>query len=216
MSNAAGPRESHAAFIMRMRARGVNDTALFSAFETVRREDFLSPEWRRAAWSSGHLPIACGEAMEPIDLQASIIGALDLRGGERVLEIGTGSGFTAAVMATLGARVVSLERYRTLCIDAQARFERLGVPVTVRHADGSKGLFAEGPYDRVVVWAAFGELPRFLGEQVASNGIVVAPMGPGDGLQVVLKLTKIGSRFEREDIGTARFQPLVAGLAAAI
>jgi len=216
MNVSTGPRESHAAFILRMRARGVNDIALFSAFETVRREEFLAPEWRRAAWSAGMLPIACGEAMESLDTQALMIGALDLRGGERVLEIGTGSGYTAAVMATLGARVVTLERFRTLSTDAQARFERLGIPATVRLADGCKGLHAEGPYDRVIAWAAFDQLPRFLGDQVASNGIVVAPMGPGEGVQSVLKLTKIGSRFDREDIGTARFQALVPGLAAAI
>lgn len=213
---AASPKEQHAAFILRMRAQGVNDTALFAAFETVRRTDFLAPEFRRAAWTSGMLPIGCGEAMESMDLQARMIAALDLKGGERVLEIGTGSGFTAAVMAALGARVVTVDRYRTLCAEAVARFEKAGLAIGVRHADGTKGLPGEGPFDRIVAWAAFGELPRFLADQIATNGILVAPMGEADRPQTILKLTKVGSRFERKEIGEARLQPLIASLAAAL
>lgn len=212
--NLALPKEQHAAFILRMRAAGVNDTALFSAFESVRRADFLAPEYRRAAWSSGMLPIGCGEAMEGIDLQARMIAALDLKGGERVLEIGTGSGYTAAVMAALGARVVTVDRFKTLCSEAVARFEKASLGIGVRHADGTKGLPGEGPFDRVIAWAAFDQLPRFLADQIATNGILVAPLGEPEQLQTLLKLSKVGSRFEREEIGKARLQPLVAGLAA--
>lgn len=214
MTLRASAPESHAAFVMRMRAGGVSDTALLNAFETVRRGDFLAPEWRRAAWTSGMLPIGCGEAMESIDLQARMIAALDIRGGERVLEIGTGSGYTAAVMATLGARVVTIDRYRTLCAEALSRFEKAALPVGVRHADGTRGLPGEGPFDRVIAWAAFEELPRFFADQIASNGVFVAPVGTAEARQALLKLTKIGSRFEREDIGFARLQPLIAGLSA--
>ncbi|MBK8456744.1 MAG: protein-L-isoaspartate(D-aspartate) O-methyltransferase [Phyllobacteriaceae bacterium] len=207
-------QESHAAFVMRMRAGGIADTSLLKAFETVRRQDFLAPEWRGAAWSSGMLPIGCGEAMESIDLQARIIGALDIKGGERVLEIGTGSGYTAAVMATLGARIVTIDRYRTLCAEASARFEKAALSIGVRHADGTKGLPGEGPFDRVIVWAAFDQLPRFLADQIASNGILVTPIGLPEEPQGIVKLTKVGSRFDREEIGHTRLQPLIAGLSA--
>lgn len=214
--NVATPQESHAAFILRMRAKGMTDTALFSAFETVRRPDFVAPEWRRSAWSAGMIPIACGEAMEGIDLQALMIGGLALQGGERILEIGTGSGYTAAVMAALGGRVVTIDRFRTLCTEAAARLDKTGTPVSVRLADGAKGLAGEGPFDRVIAWAAFDQLPRHFADQIASNGILVAPLGTGEARQTIIKLTKVGSRFEREDIGWARLQPLVPGLAAAL
>lgn len=162
------------------------------------------------------LPIECGEAIEGADLQAAVIAALALESGHRVLEIGTGSGFTAAVMARLAGRVVTIDRYRTLVEQARMRFEALGISnVIVRQADGTVGL-NDGPFDRIVVWAAFDGVPRFLLDQLSSGGIVVAPIGPEEGEQVLAKLTKVGSRFEREDIGVVRLQPILSGVAAAI
>lgn len=206
-------REALAAFLMRMRAGGIADTALLAAFETVPRARFLPAEWASQAYSARMIPIACGEAIEGADFQAATIAALDIKGGERVLEVGTGSGYTAAIMAQIGARVVSLERYKTLCTDAQQRLEGLA-PVSVRHADGSKGLASEGPYDRVIAWAAFDTLPRQFTDQIASGGIMIAPIGGAEERQALVKLTKIGSRFERENIGFARLQPLAAAIAA--
>lgn len=197
-------------------ARGVADPRVLAAMREVPREAFVPAAMRRHAYDDNPVPLGHGQTVSQPYVVAAMTELAAIGPDDRVLEIGTGSGYTAAVMATLGARVVTLERFRTLSGEAQARLERLGIPVAVRLADGCKGLHTEGPYDRVIAWAAFDQLPRFLGEQVASNGIVVAPMGPGDGPQSVLRLTKVGSRFEREDIGTARFQPLVAGIAAAI
>ena len=134
-----------------------------------------------------------------------------------MLEVGTGSGFTAAVMARLAARVVTVERYKTLTEQARQRFEALGiVNAFVRQADGSQGLAAEGPFDRIVVWAAFDSLPRSFADQLSSGGVMIAPIGPDEGEQVLTKLTKIGSRFEREDIGTVRLQPIARSVAAVI
>ncbi|MFZ1774972.1 MAG: protein-L-isoaspartate(D-aspartate) O-methyltransferase [Rhizobiaceae bacterium] len=206
-------REALAAFLMRMRAGGIADNALLAAFETVPRARFLPTEWASHAYSARMIPIACGEAIEGADYQASTIAALDIKGSERVLEVGTGSGYTAAIMAQLGARVVSLERYKTLCTDAQHRLEGLA-PVSVRHADGSKGMASEGPFDRVIAWAAFETLPRQFTDQIASGGIMIAPIGGAEERQTLVKLTKIGSRFERENIGFARLQPLAQSIAA--
>ena len=113
------------------------------------------------------------------------------------------------------ARVVTIDRYKTLIEQARQRFEALGIGnVIARQADGSNGLASEGPFDRIVVWAAFDSLPRFLLDQLSSGGIVIAPIGPEEGEQVLAKLTKVGSRFEREDIGRVRFQPILPGIAA--
>ncbi|MDQ2705055.1 MAG: protein-L-isoaspartate(D-aspartate) O-methyltransferase, partial [Pseudomonadota bacterium] len=163
------------------------------------------------------IPIECGEAIEGPDMQAQIIASLAIEPGHRVLEVGTGSGFTAAVLARLAAKVVTVERYRTLAEQARQRFEALGlVNAFMRHADGSQGLPAEAPFDRIVVWAAFDAMPRSFAEQLASNGVMIAPIGPDEGEQVLTKLTKIGSRFEREDIGTVRLQPIAKNIAAVI
>ena len=217
MTGNGDDREGFAAFMLRMRAKGIGDQALFSAIEATPRRAFVPGQWREAAWLNRMLPIACGEAIEGIDLQAQVIAALALEPGHRVLEVGTGSGFTAAVMARLSARVLTLERYRTLVGEAEQRAATLGISnIIVRHADGSNGVAAEGPFDRIVVWASFESLPRNFVDQLASGGVMAAPIGPGDGVQQLARQTKLGSRFEREDMGEVRLQPLAPGVAAAL
>ena len=210
-------REGFAAFLLRLRGKGIVPKPLVSAFEATPRRAFLAAQLHAVAWTDRLLPIECGEAMEGADFQAAIIAALSLESGSRVLEIGTGSGFTAAVMSRLAARVSTIDRYKTLVEQARQRFEALGITnVIARQADGTGGLSDEGPFDRIVAWAAFESLPRFLVEQLSSGGIVIAPIGLSEQEQVVAKLTKVGSRFEREDIGTVRLQPMLPGVAAVI
>jgi protein-L-isoaspartate(D-aspartate) O-methyltransferase len=222
MNEAAGTgspdgREAIASFLLRLRGKGIVAKNLVSAFEATPRHAFLPERWQGVAWSERMIPIECGEAIEGADLQAEIIAALAIEPGHRVLEVGAGSGFTAAVMARLAARVITVERYRTLTELARQRLEALGLTnVSVRQADGSQGLQAEAPFDRIVVWAAFDSLPRNFAEQLASNGVMIAPIGPEEGVQTLTRLTKIGSRFEREDIGTVRLQPIQKGVAAVI
>jgi protein-L-isoaspartate(D-aspartate) O-methyltransferase len=120
-------------------------------------------------------------------------------------------------MSRLAARVVTIDRYKTLTEQARQRFEALGIGnVIARQADGSNGLANEGPFDRIVAWAAFDSLPRFLLDQLSSGGVVIAPIGPEEGEQVLAKLTKVGSRFEREDIGIVRLQPILRSVASVI
>lgn len=210
-------RERFAAFLLRMRGAGLDRRDLMAAVEATPRASFVPPQWRADAWSDRSLPIECGESIEGIDLQMRAIAMLNLEPGSRVLEIGTGSGFTSAVMARLSARVLTLDRFRTLCDASRTRHETLGLSnILIRQADGSQGAPAEGPFDRIIAWASYESLPRSFVDQLASGGIMIAPIGPGDGVQVMEKLTKLGSRFEREVVGNVRFQPMAAGVAAAI
>ncbi len=210
-------REGFAAFLLRLRGKGIVHKELIAAFEATPRRDFVPERWHGVTWAEGMIPIECGEAIEGVDLQAHVIGALSIEPGHRVLEIGTGSGYSASVMARLAARVVTVERFKTLAEQARGRFETLGIGnAFVRHADGSPGLPAEGPFDRIVVWAAFESLPRHFVDQLSSSGVMIAPLGPGEGEQALTRMTKIGSRFEREDIGVVRLQPMSSSLAAVL
>ncbi|MBI1620468.1 protein-L-isoaspartate(D-aspartate) O-methyltransferase [Aquamicrobium sp. cd-1] len=210
-------RERFAAFLLRMRSSNLNHRDLMAAVEATPRSSFVPPQWRVDAWSERSIPIECGEAIEGIDLQMRVISLLNLEPGSRVLEVGTGSGYTSAVMSRLSARVLTLDRFRTLCDAARQRHETLGISnILVRQADGTNGAAAEGPFDRIVIWAAYESLPRGFVEQLSSGGVMIAPIGPADGIQTLEKLTKTGSRFERENVANVRLQPIASGIAAAI
>lgn len=216
MSEASSDREGFAALMLRMRARGISSKSLFEAIENTPRASFVPAEFRDAVWSNRTVPIECGEALEACDFQVAMIAALDLQPDNRVLEIGTGSGYTAAVMARLCEKILTLDRYKTLVQQARQRHEHLGLSnIVARQADGREGA-PEGPFDRIIVWAAFEELPRKFVDQLTSGGIMVAPIGPGDGVQTMTHLTKVGSRFEKVELETVRLQPLASGVAEAI
>lgn len=210
-------REGFAAFMLRMRARGIDAKPLFSAMEATSRRGFIPLQWQDWAWSDRMVPIECGETLEGCDLQGLAIAALDVQPEHRVLEIGTGSGYTASILARLANRVLTLERFRTLADQARLRLEALGIDnVVVRQADGSAGTQADGPFDRIIVWAAFDALPRGFVDQLTANGVMVAPLGLAEEPQMLVRLIKTGSRFERTDLEPVRLQPLVKGMAEAI
>ena len=209
--------ETFAAFLLRMRGIGLSDKALMSAIEATPRKSFVPGAWQTVAFSDRMIPIECGQSIEGIDLQAIAIANLDLNKDHRVLEIGTGSGFTSAVIGRLAGRVTTVDRYRTLAEQARQRHEHLGLSnVVARQADVSDGLRAEGPFDRIICWASFAEPPRQAVEWLATNGVIVAPIGPDEGVQSLTKLTKIGSRFDAVDIAPVRLHPLIDGVAAAL
>ncbi len=213
----ARDREEFAAFLLRARARGLDDTRLFSALEATPRRAFVPPEFQDAAFSSRMIPIDCGEAMEGLDPQATVLSALNIHEGCRVLEIGTGSGFTAAVMARMAARVTTIDRFRRLVEQATERFRTLGLSnIIARHGDAEKAVEGEGPYDRIVVWAAFESTPRHYVELLSPGGVMIAPIGGAEEAQTLVRMEKLGSRFERSDIAHVRFQPLQSGIAAAL
>lgn len=211
-----GDREGFAAFLLRMRGAGLDDKALMTAIEAVPRRDFIEAQFRHLAMGARTIPIACGETLEGLDLQARMIHALGIEGGQRVLEIGTGTGFTAAVMSKIAKRVYTVERFRTLHQEAVQRFRHLGIGnVIASQADGSVGR-DDGPFDRIISWVAFESIPRQFVDQLVSGGIMVCAIGGADQPQALARMTKTGSRFEREDIGTVRFQPIVPGLPAVL
>lgn len=210
-------REGFAAFLLRMRGRGINDMSLMAAIEATPRRSFVPAQWQDAVWSDQMIPIECGETIEGLDLQALALASLQLGPGHRVLEIGSGSGYTAAVMGRLATRIVSLDRYKRLVAQARQRIDALGLSnVILRQGDGSRGLPGEGPFDRIICWASFEEMPRHFVDQLSAGGVMIAPMGPAEGQQALARLTKLGSRFEREDIGKVRLQPLAQSVAAAL
>lgn len=209
-------REGFASFVLRMRARGIDDPRLFAAIESTPRQSFLGASWAQLAYSPRTAPLDCGAYIEGIDDQARIISALQLEPGHRVLEIGTGSGFTAAVMSTLSGRVTTIERYRKLCDRALQQFVTLKRDnIVVKHADGRHGV-AGGPFDRIIIWLSCEDVPRHFVELLATHGVLIAPVGPGEGQQLVTRIAKVGSRFEQENIMAVRYQPFIEGVSSVL
>jgi len=207
-------KEGFAAMCLRLRARGIVNNDLLNAIEQTPRHFFVPAEHAAHAWSSRTLPIECGAILEGVDLAAQILDTMKLKPSHRVLEIGTGSGFTAAVLGRLAERVLTVDRYRTLVNLAQERMDKLSLRnVIVRQADGSMGLQGEGTFDRILVTAAFNTLPRIYAEQLVSGGVMVAPVIGDGGIARMVKLTKAGSRFEREDLFDTPYQPIVPQIA---
>ncbi|MBP1849864.1 protein-L-isoaspartate(D-aspartate) O-methyltransferase [Rhizobium halophytocola] len=202
-------REGFAALVLRLRAEGISDLDLLTAVEQTPRSAFVPSYLAEHAYSSRSIPLDCGSFMEGADLTVRMLRQLNVKPAHRVLEIGTGSGFMAAVLGRMSERVLSLERYRGLATDAQKRIDDLGLKnVVVRLADGSAGVTGEGTFDRIIATAAFPEMPRFMAEQMASGGVAVVPVIVDEGRCMLTRLAKTGSRFEREELGPVPFLPL--------
>ncbi|MBY5804032.1 protein-L-isoaspartate(D-aspartate) O-methyltransferase [Rhizobium leguminosarum] len=208
-------KEGFAALVLRLRAEGISDLDLLTAVEQTQRSQFVPPQFADDAYSSRTIPIECGSFLEGIDFAVRILHHLKLKPGQRVLEIGTGSGFTAAVMGRMAERVLSIDRYKTLTTAAQRRMESLGLRgVIIRHADGSAGMQGEGTFDRILVTAAFNAMPRFYTDQLVSGGSMIAPLMISENECRMVRLTKTGSRFEREELFDAPYLPIVPRLAS--
>ena len=210
-------KEGFAALALRLRGEGINNLDLLTAVEQTPRTLFVPPQFAGDAYSSRLLPLDCGSFIEGIDLAVRLLNMLNLKTGQRVLEVGTGSGFTAAVMGRLTERVLSVDRYKTLVTAAQAGIEKAGVRnVIVRQADGGNGMPGEGTFDRILVTAAFPAMPRLFAEQLVSGGMLLAPVMVSDTECRMLKLVKTGSRFDREDLFSVPYLPIVPHLAQAL
>ncbi|MFN4206249.1 MAG: protein-L-isoaspartate(D-aspartate) O-methyltransferase [Agrobacterium albertimagni] len=209
MRSALVEREGFAALVLRLRAEGITDIDLLTAVEQTHRSSFVPPEFAQNAYSSRSIPIECGQFMEGADLAVRLLSMLQVKPGHRVLEIGTGSGFATAVLGRLAERVISIERYKTLIASAQRRLEQLAIRnVILRQVDGSNGLPGEGTFDRIICTAAYPVMPRFFAEQLVSGGMLLAPIMVDEERCVMVRLTKTGSRFEREDLFEVPFLPL--------
>jgi protein-L-isoaspartate(D-aspartate) O-methyltransferase len=210
-------KEGFAALVLRLRAEGISDLDLLTAVEQTPRSQFVPPTLAEEAYSSRTIPIDCGAFMEGADLAVRLLARLQVKPGHRVLEIGTGSGFTAAVMGRLAERVLTVERYRTLVAGAQSRMDGLGLRnVVVRHADGMNGIPGEGTFDRILVTGAFPSMPRFYADQLTHGGSMIAPLMVDEENCLMVRLTKTGSRFEREDLFPVPYLLLVPHIASAL
>ncbi|MCO6408091.1 protein-L-isoaspartate(D-aspartate) O-methyltransferase [Hoeflea alexandrii] len=210
-------KEGFAGLFLRLRAEGLADKSLLTALEQTPRTLFLSAAYSDCAYQDRLVPIDCGGFAESADLVARLIVALGIEPGHRVLDLGTGSGFLAAVAARLSERVVTVDRFKTLIQLAQQRFAHLGLGnVVSRQADGLKGMNGEGSFDRVIATCAFDAMPRQFVDQLASGGVMLAPMLQENGKARMVRLTKIGSRFEREDLFEVPYRAFIPGVAAAL
>ena len=191
-----------------LRRRGL-DERVVEAVARVPRERFVPADLRDRAWEDGALPIGSGQTISQPSLVAYMVGLLELSGAERVLDVGTGSGYHAAVLAQLATHVWSVERHAALSAAAGEALRAAGIGnVTLSVGDGSQGWPAEAPYDAINVAAAIeGRLPRALLDQLADGGRLVAPIRDRDERLVVLR--RRGERFERSEHGAVRFVPLV-------
>lgn len=210
-------KEGFAALVLRLRAEGISDLDLLTAVEQTQRTRFVPPQFVEQAYSSRSIPIDCGSFMEGSDLAVRLLHRLNVKPGHRVLEIGTGSGFMTAVLGRLAERVLSLDRFRTLIASAQRRIDDLGLKnIVLRQADGSSGVSGEGTFDRIVSTSAFTQMPRFLAEQLVSGGVAVVPVMVDEERCVMARLTKTGSRFEREDMFDVPYLPLELRIAQSL
>jgi protein-L-isoaspartate(D-aspartate) O-methyltransferase len=212
--------EERAQFTLAMRARGINDLGLLRALERAPRALFMPPRFADIAGRDIALPIGCGQTSPPPSIVAAMIAALELRPAHRVCEIGTGTGYCAALLAQLANSIVSLERFQTLAVEASARIKAFGLAnVTVDWADGFEHHLKVERFDRVLVHALIDPPGEAFRRLIRPGGILVAVVaGPDRGEQRIVRLTDTAAgAVEAEDTGPARgMRPLEHGLARAL
>jgi protein-L-isoaspartate(D-aspartate) O-methyltransferase len=201
-------------FMLALRQRGISDKAVLRAMDEVPREHFVEPRFADSAYADRAMPIECGQTISQPYVVAYMTEQLSVKPHHRVLEIGTGSGYQAAVLSRLAREVVTLERYRTLANGARSRLKTLGYSnVEVLLGDGLGGEPIRAPYDRIIVTAAAENIPPALVEQLTEGGIMVLPLGPHEGPQDLVKLTRTKDGIQRETLIPVRFVPLLPGQA---
>jgi protein-L-isoaspartate(D-aspartate) O-methyltransferase len=199
--------------IMALRRGGIGDARVLSAIERIPRELFVPATFADQAYENVALPIGHGQTVSQPLVVAHMTEALEIGARHKVLEIGTGSGYQAAVLAKLCRRVYSIERHRELLREAEQRLAKLRIHnVTLRFGDGTKGWPEQAPFDRIIVTAAALELPAVLADSLAIGGVLVAPVGEDRRDQQLLRIRRQETGFTTEELGAVRFVPLVAGL----
>ena len=199
--------------VMELRRHGVTDTRVLSAIERVPREEFTPPSFRDQAYEDTALPIGHGQTLSQPTVVGLMSQALELGPRMKVLEVGTGSGYQAAILAQLGRRVYTVERHKPLLDEAEAKFKKLRLHnITTRFGDGWLGWPEQAPFDRIIVTAAPPDVPQTLLDQLAPDGIVVLPLGSEKRSQRLVRIRKTESGLTQEELTAVRFVPMVKGL----
>ena len=201
-------------FQLTLRRRGISDQAVLRAMEEVPREVFVEPADRAYAYRDSALGIACGQTISQPFVVAYMTEQLQLQRPHRVLEIGTGSGYQAAILSRLCSHVLTVERYRTLADSARARLQKLGYDnVELLLGDGYDIPPGAGTFDRIIVTAAMERIPQALLERLEPGGILIAPVGPHHGSQTLVRVTRTDAGFDRRELVDVRFVPALPGIA---
>ncbi|HQN52190.1 MAG TPA: protein-L-isoaspartate(D-aspartate) O-methyltransferase [Phenylobacterium sp.] len=203
-----------ARLILSLRKQGVSDPKVLAAIESTPRDMFTPDLFQERAWEDQALPIACGQTISQPFIVGLMTQALKIEPRSRVLEIGTGSGYQTTVLSKLSRLVYTVERYRTLMQEAEARFKTLGLTnVITKFGDGGLGWPEQAPFDRILVTAAAPDEPKALLSQLKPKGILVAPVGRGP-VQVLKRYVGDGKGgFDVEEMTEVRFVPLLDGVA---
>ncbi|MDZ7710477.1 MAG: protein-L-isoaspartate(D-aspartate) O-methyltransferase [Roseovarius sp.] len=200
-------------FLFALRSRGVTDARVLSAMERIDRGAFVRGYFAERAYEDMPLPIACGQTISQPSVVGLMTQALRLTGRDTVLEVGTGSGYQAAILSQLARRVYTVDRHRQLVREAAALFATLDltniIPLT---ADGSFGLPDQAPFDRILVTAAAEDPPGPLLAQLRIGGIMVLPVGQSDTVQQLIRVTRHETGYDYDELRPVRFVPLVGGL----
>jgi protein-L-isoaspartate(D-aspartate) O-methyltransferase len=201
-------------FQLTLRRRGISDQAVLRALEEVPREAFVAENDRADAYRDSALGIACGQTISQPFVVAYMTEQLQLQKHHRMLEIGTGSGYQAAILSKLTKQVLTVERFRTLADAARRRLEKMGFNnVEVMLADGLDLPPNIGTFDRIMVTAAMVQIPDSLIERLGTNGILIAPVGPHHGVQTLVRIVKTATGIERKELVDVRFVPALPGIA---
>jgi len=201
-------------FQLTLRRRGISDQAVLRAMEEIPRDAFVQVADRADAYRDSALGIACGQTISQPFVVAYMTEQLQLQKHHRVLEIGTGSGYQAAILSRLCRQVLTIERYRTLADSARARLKKLGCDnVEVLLGDGFDVPASAGTFDRIIVTAAMEQIPKGLTRRLEPGGILIAPVGPHRGTQTLVRVTRTDAGFERRELVEVRFVPALPGIA---
>ncbi|MGJ8584590.1 MAG: protein-L-isoaspartate(D-aspartate) O-methyltransferase [Marinosulfonomonas sp.] len=200
-------------FLFALRSKGVMENRVLEVMEKIDRGKFVTGIFSGRAYEDMPLPISCGQTISQPSVVGLMTQALDVHPRHKVLEVGTGSGYQAAILSYLARRVYTVDRHKRLVNEARAVFEELGLTnITAFSADGSHGLTEQAPFDRIIVTAAAEDPPGPLLAQLRIGGIMVLPVGQSDAVQSLIKVTRTETGYDYEELRTVRFVPLLEGL----
>lgn len=200
-------------FLYALRSKGVTDARVLTAMEQVDRADYVKGTFADRAYEDMPLPIACGQTISQPSVVGLMTQALRIQPRDKVLEIGTGSGYQAAILSKLARRVYTVDRYRKLVHTARAMFEARDITnITTFTADGSYGFAEQAPFDRILLTAAAEDPPGPLLAQLRVGGIMVLPVGQSDAVQSLIRVTRLETGYDYDELRSVRFVPLLEGL----